>query len=185
MRIVSGYLGGRNFESPRGHKTHPMSEKIRGALFNALGDIKGLTVFDAYAGSGGVAIEAVSRGAKYVIAMDADKNAYTTIVQNREALGIHPEKMPVYLKRAESWCRQNKDVQFDVVIVDPPFDLFKFKLSGVELATNNVAPGGIFVVSVPPSSREHIDHMFTYLPHMQLLFDKAYGDAQLIFYKRI
>lgn len=185
MRIVSGYLGGRNFESPRGHKTHPMSEKIRGAMFNALGDIKGLTVFDAYSGSGGVALEAISRGAKLVVAMDADKNAYSTIVQNREALGISPERMPVYLKRTEAWCRQNKDVTFDVVIVDPPFDLFKYKMIGVELATHNVTPGGIFVASIPPVGREHIDHMFKNLPYMEQLFDKEYGDAQLIFYKRI
>ncbi len=52
MRVISGFLGGRNFESPHGHRTHPMSEKVRGAIFGALGDIKGLTVLDAFSGSG-------------------------------------------------------------------------------------------------------------------------------------
>ena len=52
MRVISGWLGGRIFESPHGHRTHPMSDKIRGAVFGVLGDIKGLTVLDAFAGSG-------------------------------------------------------------------------------------------------------------------------------------
>jgi 16S rRNA (guanine966-N2)-methyltransferase len=56
MRIISGRLGGRQFEAPKGHKTHPMSEKMRGALFNVLGDISGLNVFDAYGGSGAMGI---------------------------------------------------------------------------------------------------------------------------------
>ncbi|MBX4199607.1 RsmD family RNA methyltransferase, partial [Candidatus Saccharibacteria bacterium] len=52
MRIISGQLKGRNFASPRGHKTHPMSDKMRGALFNILGDIEGLSFLDAFSGSG-------------------------------------------------------------------------------------------------------------------------------------
>lgn len=61
MRIISGIYGGRTIQSPSGHKTHPMSEKMRGAIFNALGDIKGLSFLDAYGGSGAVALEAISR----------------------------------------------------------------------------------------------------------------------------
>ncbi|NDA64388.1 MAG: 16S rRNA (guanine(966)-N(2))-methyltransferase RsmD, partial [Chitinophagia bacterium] len=43
MRVIAGFLGGRNFNSPRGHRTHPMSDKMRGAIFGVLGDIKGLS----------------------------------------------------------------------------------------------------------------------------------------------
>ena len=71
MRIISGVLGGRVFKAPNGNKTHPMSEKIRGAMFNSLGDISGLTVLDAFSGSGAVAIEAFSRGAEHVVAVDS------------------------------------------------------------------------------------------------------------------
>jgi 16S rRNA G966 N2-methylase RsmD len=52
MRVIAGSLGGRPFESPHGHRTHPMSEKVRGAIFGILGDIEGLTVLDIFAGSG-------------------------------------------------------------------------------------------------------------------------------------
>jgi len=52
MRIIAGSLGGRSFDSPQSRRTHPMSDKIRGALFSSLGEIVGLSVLDAYAGSG-------------------------------------------------------------------------------------------------------------------------------------
>jgi 16S rRNA (guanine966-N2)-methyltransferase len=185
MRIVAGYLGGRNFESPRGHRTHPMSEKIRGALFNALGDIKGLSLLDGYSGSGAIAFEAVSRGAKHVVAVEADKGAYEIIIQNRTALNIESEKLHVFLKRCESWSRQNPDKQFDVVIIDPPYNLYKYNYLTNERMTKHVRPGGLFVASIPPSHRENHDHGFNRLQHIELIFEKDYGDAQLLFYKCI
>ena len=60
MRVISGKFGGQLFDAPKGHRTHPMSEKVRGALFSVLGDISGLTVLDAFAGSGALSIEAIS-----------------------------------------------------------------------------------------------------------------------------
>ena len=60
MRIIAGTLGGRNFDS-KSQATHPMSEKMRGALFNVLGDIDGLKVLDCFAGSGAIGFEAISR----------------------------------------------------------------------------------------------------------------------------
>jgi len=184
VRIVAGKLGGRNFEAPRGHRTHPMSEKIRGALFNALGDISGLTLLDAYAGSGAIAIEAVSRGAKHVVAVEADKNAYDIMVRNRENLGIDSSQLQIILKRCEAWTRQNQDKLFDVVVIDPPFNLYKYNYLTNERLTRNVRPGGIFVASIPPSHRENHDHGFNRLKDIEMIFDKNYGDAQLIFYKK-
>src|SRR3954464_3149409 len=88
MRIIAGRLGGRQFNSPKGHRTHPMSEKGRGALFNALGDISGLTVLDAFAGSGALSFEAISRRAASVLAIDSDKNAQRAIAENIASLGL-------------------------------------------------------------------------------------------------
>jgi 16S rRNA (guanine966-N2)-methyltransferase len=82
MRIIAGRLGGRHFASPQGRRTHPMSDKMRGALFNALGDIDGLSVLDAFAGSGALAFEAVSRGAGHAVAIDVDKSAQRAIAEN-------------------------------------------------------------------------------------------------------
>ena len=60
MRVIAGFLGGRVFESPHGHRTHPMSEKMRGAIFGVLGDIKQLRVLDVFSGSGAVSIDAIN-----------------------------------------------------------------------------------------------------------------------------
>ena len=88
MRVVAGFLGGQIFESPHGHRTHPMSEKVRGAIFSALGDIKGLNVLDAFSGSGALAIEAISRGAKTATAVEVDKRAHQVIQDNLKKLNI-------------------------------------------------------------------------------------------------
>src|ERR1700756_1715958 len=91
MRIIAGRLGGRRFASPRGHRTHPMSDKMRGALFNSLGELAGLSVLDAFAGSGALAFEAVSRGAKGAVAIDLDRSAQQAIAANITALGLQDQ----------------------------------------------------------------------------------------------
>src|SRR3990167_3157541 len=88
MRIISGYLKGRQFEGPKGHRTHPMSEKARGGLFNTLGNIDDLTLLDAFAGSGALSFEAISRGAKHVTAIDIDRSAINSVVKGAKELGI-------------------------------------------------------------------------------------------------
>src|SRR4051812_43097697 len=89
MRIIAGTMGGRTFSSPHGHRTHPMSDKMRGALFNTLGDIGGLTILDAFAGSGALSFEAVSRGARHATAIDSDRSAQQTITENIRSLSLN------------------------------------------------------------------------------------------------
>jgi 16S rRNA (guanine966-N2)-methyltransferase len=98
-----------------------MSEKMRGALFNALGDIKGLTFLDAFAGSGALGFEALSRGAQYVIAVDIDKQAVATITSNAAGLKVSDRIKPIRANIA-GWMQTEPDSQFDVVIADPPYD---------------------------------------------------------------
>ena len=84
-----------------------MSDKVRGALFNALGDVNGLTVLDAFAGSGALSLEAVSRGARSVVAVDIDSEAFKTIVSNVETLGIE-DRVTVLRKNISGWARNNQ-----------------------------------------------------------------------------
>lgn len=174
MRIIAGNLGGRNFESPRGNRTHPMSDKIRGALFNALGDIDGLTVFDAFAGSGAISYEAVSRGAKRVTAIDNDRNAQQAIANNLSSLGI--TNVRLIKSGAGAWL--NKDqTKFDIVILDPPYDFVQSELL-VKLAART-KPQAIVVISLPPTDN------FVLKTDYELLQSKNYGDATLAFYRRL
>ncbi|MDB5184575.1 MAG: methyltransferase [Candidatus Saccharibacteria bacterium] len=171
MRIISGQLGGRQFASPRSFTTHPMSDKIRGALFNILGDIDGLTILDAYAGSGAIGFEAISRGAASSTLIDNDVDAIKTIQNNIAELGI-ADKVTVVQASLRGWVKRNQRThQFDVVIVDPPYN--NLQLDTTEMASACVKPGGVFVVSLPPQAR------FIPAPDLEPLVEKVYGDAML------
>lgn len=175
MRIVGGDLGGLTFESPRGHRTHPMGDKIRGALFNMLGDINGLAVVDLFSGSGAIAIEAVSRGAASVTAIEADKVAYATIKRNIETLSLE-DQITAHKMYVHSWLNRTND-QFDIVIADPPYDDLVYKT--LDKLPEVVKPGGILVYSLPPTAR-------LLLPDsMKKLSEKSYGDATLVIYQKI
>lgn len=174
MRIIAGDLKGRQFNSPGGHRTHPMSDKMRGALFNALGDIQGLTVLDAFAGSGAIAFEAISRGASRSTAIERDKSAQRSVAENIQILGLE-EQVKLVKASAASWLRTSQ-VKFDVVIADPPWD--DMQLGLVERVSLRTKPGGIFVASLAKNARLIPDET------LELVTQKDYGDGTLSFYRR-
>ncbi|MCA9327407.1 RsmD family RNA methyltransferase [Candidatus Saccharibacteria bacterium] len=175
MRVIAGRLGGRNFDSPRGHRTHPMSEKARGAIFNALGDIEGLTVLDAFAGSGALAIEALSRGASSALAIDIDPEAAKTIAANIKLLDLE-DTMLLRRKNISGWSRNNQDTVFDIVLADPPYDDIRPKL--LESLCAHVKQGGVFVLSWPGGEP------IRQFPGLDVAAQKPLGDIQLVFYKK-
>src|SRR5665213_1716396 len=88
MRVIAGRYGGRGLVAPRGSATRPTSDRVREAIFSILGDITGARVLDLFAGSGALAIEALSRGAAHATLVDTSPAALTAIRRNLEALGI-------------------------------------------------------------------------------------------------
>ncbi len=175
MRIVAGRFKGRILADPKGHRTHPMSEKIRGALFNSLGDIEGLTILDAFTGTGAVAIEAASRGAQAVTAIDYDKEAFLCAGSNIKALKL--EKVITLLKvNAKSWSNNNHDKLFDIVIADLPFDEVNDAL--LEKIGRHCKLAGIYILSLPSDYKPRKNSAFG------LIASKNYGDAQLLFLRR-
>lgn len=175
MRVIAGRLGGRNFASPGTRRTHPMSDKVRGALFNALGDLDDLTVLDAFAGSGACSIEAISRGAAHVLAIDVDVEAVKTIAENVKTLGL-TDVIDVRRKNISGWSRNSQDKQFDVVLADPPYD--DIRPDVLERLTVHVRPGGLLVLSWPGSEAIRA------FGGLEVVSHKTYGDAQLVFYRR-
>jgi 16S rRNA (guanine966-N2)-methyltransferase len=177
MRLVGGNLSGRNFEAVPGHRTHPMSEKIRGAIFNALGDIHGLTVLDPYSGTGALSFEALSRGAVSATALDTSKEAARTIRENAELLGL-TDKMSMSRIFAKAWSRRNQSKLFDIVLLDPPYDAVEPK----ELLqlSKHAKKGGLIILSLPTHEG------FRYGESRQeLLSHKNYGDASVFFYRQL
>jgi 16S rRNA (guanine966-N2)-methyltransferase len=175
MRIIAGKLGGRQFSSPPGNRTHPMSDKGRGALFNALGDIAGLTVLDAFAGSGALSFEAISRGAAHATAIDKDRHSQQAIAANVKELGLG-RQIKLIKASANAWL-STTDERFDLVLLDPPYDDLQPNL--LAKLAERANPGGLVVLSLPPQSK------ITMIDNFEQLASKTYGDSQLVFYRRI
>lgn len=176
MRIIAGYLGGRQFVSPKGNRTHPMSDKARGALFNALGDIKGLTLLDAFAGSGAIAFEAISRGAKHVTAVDIETNAFKAMTESAESLDI-ADKIEIVRANVGGWFKSSRqDNRYDIIVCDPPYDTLQLPI--IEKLTSKINVGGVIVVSLPPKARLIMPD------RCELIQTKDYGDIILKFFRR-
>ncbi len=120
MRVIAGRFGGRELVSPRGRGTRPTSDRVREALFSILGDVSGARVLDLFAGSGALAIEALSRGAAEATLVESGAAAAQAISRNLRALGAvaRVDRRPAlrFLEAARRDARQ-----YDLVFLDPPY----------------------------------------------------------------
>src|ERR1700756_415011 len=122
MRVIAGIYGGRSLVAPRGRSTRPTSDRVREALFSILGadSLEGARVLDLFAGSGALAIEALSRGAAEATLVDSSAVAVDAIRRNLSALGldaqVRRQRASVFLERARAAERQ-----YDLVFLDPPY----------------------------------------------------------------
>jgi 16S rRNA (guanine966-N2)-methyltransferase len=175
MRIIAGSLGGRQFASPPSSKTHPMSDKGRGALFNTLGDIGGLTVLDPFCGSGALSFEAISRGAAGVTALEKSVSAQKTIAENIAKLDL-AGSVKLIKASANAWLTTTDD-EYDLILLDPPFKDLQMEL--LYKLADRTRIKGVVVFSLPPRASvvpgKNFEHLAT----------KLYGDNQLVFYRRI
>ncbi|CAN5134740.1 16S rRNA (guanine(966)-N(2))-methyltransferase RsmD [soil metagenome] len=172
MRVIAGYLGGRIFQSPNSARTHPMSDKMRGALFNILGDIEGYTVLDPFSGTGALAYESISRGAKQVVAIEQDRSAQRTINDNMKNLGIS-DNMQLIKAGAGAWLKTSTDV-FDIILLDPPYDDVQLPL--LQELSERISTNGQLVLSWPGK----IDPPA--FDGYNLVRSKGYGDGSLHVY---
>jgi 16S rRNA (guanine966-N2)-methyltransferase len=120
VRVIGGRLRGRTLVAPRGRSTRPTPDRVREALFSILHTVQGATVLDLFAGSGALAIEALSRGAETATLVDSSSAAIAAIRRNLTALGLTAEvrrqRALPFLEGARRDARQ-----YDLVFVDPPY----------------------------------------------------------------
>jgi len=184
MRIIAGEYGGRIIQSPHNNVTHPMSEKMRGALFNALGDITGQTFFDPFAGTGACSFEALSRGALQATLIEANTDSFKTILSNAKDLGI--EKLITAIRgNCSGWSNNNASKQFDIVLSDPPYKAKDINIALAFKMARHTKDNGIFVLSAPPDQHETVELRFSQQRNLEFIMRKKHGDGGLYFYRKI
>jgi 16S rRNA (guanine(966)-N(2))-methyltransferase RsmD len=176
-RIIAGTARGRRLSAPPGLDTRPTSDKVRGAVMNVLGQFfEGGEVLDLYAGTGALALEALSRGCARAVCVERDRRALEALRRNAEACGFAGR---VELVRAElpGGLARLPRGRFDLAFVDPPY------AEGPEA----VLPGLADVLA--PGGRAVLEHDARRPPPDQagalaLLDRRAYGDTGISIYRR-
>ena len=148
MRVVAGRLGGRQLRAVPGKATRPTSDRVREALFAILGDrVVDARVLDLFAGTGALAIEALSRGARSAVLVEPAPAATAVIRANLGDLGLDSVAV-VRRTRAETYLRNQRDGPFDLVLLDPPYATPVGLLAGLlaRLAATALSPDAVVVL---------------------------------------
>lgn len=123
MRIITGSARGVSLLTLPGEATRPTAERTKEAVFSMIQlDIEGRKVLDLFAGSGQLALEALSRGAAEAVLCDNSKEAINIIKKNAEKTRLAP-KCKIYASDAKTFIGRLGDERFDLVFLDPPYAL--------------------------------------------------------------
>ncbi|MEK6252104.1 MAG: RsmD family RNA methyltransferase [Actinomycetota bacterium] len=177
MRVVAGELGGRRLVAPRGWSVRPTSDRVREAIFSALGDIEGARVLDLYCGTGALAVEAISRGAEAATLVDRDVRAALGNVRN---LNLQ-DRVDLVRANVVDWLKprmtndERRATKFNLIFIDPPYKLAD--RLGPELdpyLPGHLAEGGRVIVEC--SARQPLELS------LPLLRERRYGGTLVTFH---
>ena len=175
-RVIAGALRGRRIHTPKGTGTRPTSDRTREALFSALvarGAVEGARVLDLYAGSGALAIEAISRGAAAATLVDHDRGAVAAIRRTLADLGL--AQVRVQQREARAYLRVG-ETPHDLVFIDPPYDVGEAALAEVLalLAEGWLAADALVIVERSTRSPEP-----TWPAGLEPLQERTYGETAI------
>jgi 16S rRNA (guanine966-N2)-methyltransferase len=165
MRVVAGELGGRRLQAPKGADVRPTADRVREAVFSILGEVSGMRVLDLYCGTGALAIEAVSRGAKGAVLVDTEPGPAR---RNVEALGVEDR---CEIVRADA-LRQlgSEGRRFDLIFCDPPYRLAdRLGPELTRLVPERLAEGGRMIVESDVRQPLRLE--------LPVRFERRYGDT--------
>ena len=188
MRVIAGKYKGRKLNSPEDSTVRPTTDKVKEALFSILtNEIYGARVLDLFAGSGGLGIEALSRGASYCLFADSSRKSLALIHSNLEHCDVEEKTAVVagdYAKILKNLARRIEnglEEPFDVILLDPPYEAGYMDETFRLIAEGDIlADGGTIVAE----HRKHED-----LPDLFHGFTKTkerrYGVVKLSIYTNI
>lgn len=187
MRIIAGKWGGRRIASPAGQLTRPTSDRMRESLFSSLhsriGSFEGLRVLDAFAGSGSLGFEALSRGADALVALESNHKASRVIRDNYENLaGDAGSDATFRLLQGDIFKLSAglENLAIDLAFFDPPYDMSDDKINALLLRLGELkvfALGALIVVERAKSKEQQ-----EFIPDNYVYLDtKTKGDTSLHF----
>lgn len=150
LRIIAGSLRSRLIHTPSTLSTRPTKDRVREAIFSALGlSIEGARILDLFAGSGALAFESLSRGASHATCIDNHSEAFQILKQNKMILGLPEVSCSIvygdYKKHLKRFSKNN--IQFDIIFLDPPYgQLLEAKAFELIIQQNLLSLNGIIVV---------------------------------------
>jgi 16S rRNA (guanine(966)-N(2))-methyltransferase RsmD len=176
MRIIAGANKGRTLKAPRWDGLRPTSDKLRGTLFNILQTrIAGARFLDVFAGTGAVALEALSRGAVAATCIESDRRAAALIAENAARCGETERCVIIRDVVERALLAPLPGAPFDIVLLDPPYDYAPLDAAVVTAAAHR-AGGGIVIL-------EHASRVIPPQPDgLALTRTVTSGDSALTFY---
>ena len=147
IRVIAGLYGGRKLDAPSfdNARTKPMGERIRNAMFNRIGsEIEGARVLDAFAGTGALGLEALSRGARAATFVERDRIAQKIFAKNIVSLGAE-EKSELIRTTVNNWLETAAPESYDLIFADPPYH--DSQLSTVSKLFGLLKPNGLMILS--------------------------------------
>lgn len=178
MRIISGTARGRRLKTPPSQAIRPTTDRVREALFSILGSIEGAVVVDAFAGSGALGLEALSRGAGRCYFFDTSRQAVEVIQENVERVGVEDRSVVrecSLVTGIETVVEDTPDLWF----FDPPYDtsLAAQGLEAMASTPDKVTPGALVVWE---SGR---DEEIPQAAGFEVVDSRRYGSTRLVFFR--
>lgn len=185
LRIIGGKAGGRKIRSVPGETTRPITDKVRQALFNIIGnDIQGASVLDLFAGTGSVGIEALSRGAKYVCFVELNWRPITIIHENLKSTNLEDGAEVVHTD-AFTFLEHPSSNQFDYIFIAPPQykGMWIRALQSLDRHTEWISEDAWVIVQIHPIEYKNEQEQLQ-LNNLVEFDLRHYGSTLLVFYKR-
>lgn len=181
MRIIAGKYRSRIIKMVPSKTTRSTSDKIRGAIFNVLGNkVLDANVLDLFAGSGAYGLESLSRGSKHVVFNDYSKLAFKTVNENLLILNLFSESTVLNLNYQNALkLLQEQDILYDLVFLDPPYEFENYELL-IEKLNVLVNEDAIIVVEILSEKLTN-----SKIDGFKLLSTKIYGNKKILFYLKI
>jgi 16S rRNA (guanine966-N2)-methyltransferase len=181
MRVIAGTARGHKLRSVPGSSTRPITDRVKESLFNIIGaDIQEATLLDLFAGTGSVGIEALSRGARFVLFLDLDHSAISTIQINLKQTRLDSNAQ-VLQKDAFIFLESKPVQKFDYVYIAPPQyrGLWKKSLLSLDEKIGWISEDAWAIVQIHPKEYEDLE-----LRHLEEFDQRRYGSTLLVFYQQ-